>query len=155
MGSKLISNQANRANNSPRANRDHGSRPLLARRQGRFWFCLQSGQQPAQPCCIWEHDPTTALGKRRVQIALDAQAVFCRRRHQPRRPPPANIRPGSPAPVMGPGTAGVGSKEPWDTVRVSLPSISFPKIGLGEVNDGGFQLRREPVSAEGYLRFGI
>src|SRR4029450_4263513 len=73
MGSKLISNQANRANNSPRANRDHGSRPLLARRQGRFWFYLQSGQQPAQPCCIWEHDPTTALGKRRVQIALDAQ----------------------------------------------------------------------------------
>src|SRR4029453_6829952 len=56
MGSKLISNQANRANNSPRANRDHGSRPLLARRQGRFWFYLQSGQQPAQPCCIWEHD---------------------------------------------------------------------------------------------------
>src|SRR5215471_19040028 len=25
--------------------------------------------------------------------------LFCRRRHQPRRPPPANIRPGRPAPV--------------------------------------------------------
>ena len=43
--------------------------------------------------------------KRRVQIALDAQAIFRRRRHQPRRPPPAKIRPGSPAPTTGPGTA--------------------------------------------------
>jgi|SRR6516162_11187803 hypothetical protein len=34
--------------------------------------------------------------KRRIQIALDAQAIFCRRRHQPRRPP-------RPAPTMGPG----------------------------------------------------
>ena len=32
-----------------------------------------------------------------------AQAVFCRRRHQPRRPPLARIRPGRPAPTMGPG----------------------------------------------------
>jgi hypothetical protein len=30
-----------------------------------------------------------------------------RRRHQPSRPPPAKIRPGSPAPMMGPGTAAV------------------------------------------------
>jgi hypothetical protein len=35
----------------------------------------------------------------------DAQAIFCRRRHQPIRPPLAKIRPGSPAPAMGPGTA--------------------------------------------------
>src|SRR5262245_33515701 len=34
-----------------------------------------------------------------------AQAVRCRRRHQPRRPPPAKIRPGKPAPAMGAGTA--------------------------------------------------
>src|SRR5262245_54188983 len=34
----------------------------------------------------------------------DAQAIFFRRRHQPRRPPQAKIRPGSPAPTMGPGT---------------------------------------------------
>jgi hypothetical protein len=33
----------------------------------------------------------------------DVQAVFCRRRHQPRRPPLAKIRPGRPAPAMGPG----------------------------------------------------
>src|SRR5215470_11921234 len=42
--------------------------------------------------------------------------LFCRRRHQPRRPPPANIRPGRPAPAMGPGTAG------------SSPQISPPPL---------------------------
>jgi len=45
-----------------KANRDHGSRPLLERRQ----FCLQSGQQPAQSCFIWEHDRTTRLRFLRV-----------------------------------------------------------------------------------------
>jgi hypothetical protein len=40
-----------------------------------------------------------------VRIVPEAQASFCRRRHHPRRPPPANIRPGNPAPTMGPGTA--------------------------------------------------
>jgi hypothetical protein len=34
-----------------------------------------------------------------------AQAVRSRRRHQARRPPPTKIRPGSPAPAIGPGTA--------------------------------------------------
>ena len=46
--------------------------------------------------------------KRRERIALEAQAIFFRRRHQPRRPPPAKIRPGSPAPAMGPGTPAMG-----------------------------------------------
>ena len=32
------------------------------------------------------------------------QAIFCCRRHQPRRPPLAKISPGSPAPAIGPGT---------------------------------------------------
>jgi len=32
-----------------------------------------------------------------VRVAPDAQALFCRRRHQPRRPVPARIRPGSAA----------------------------------------------------------
>jgi hypothetical protein len=40
-----------------------------------------------------------AAAKRR--IAPEAQAIFCRRRHQPRRPPLAKIRPGKPAPVSG------------------------------------------------------
>src|ERR1700738_2855415 len=37
------------------------------------------------------------------------QAVFLRRRHQPRRPAPPKITPGSPAPTIGPGTAAGGS----------------------------------------------
>jgi hypothetical protein len=42
--------------------------------------------------------------KRRNMLSLpDAQAIFCRRRHQPRRPPLANISPGGPAPTIGPG----------------------------------------------------
>jgi hypothetical protein len=40
----------------------------------------------------------------RADCAPDIQAIFRRRRHQPRRPTLAKIRPGSPAPVMGPGT---------------------------------------------------
>jgi len=36
------------------------------------------------------------------------QTVRCRRRHQPRRPPLAKIKPGRPAPAIGPGT-GIGS----------------------------------------------
>src|SRR5262245_61018088 len=39
------------------------------------------------------------------RVACGYQAFFRRRRHQARRPPPARIRPGSPAPAMGPGTA--------------------------------------------------
>jgi hypothetical protein len=34
-------------------------------------------------------------------FALEAQAPFCRRRHQPRRPPLAKIKPGRPAPAIG------------------------------------------------------
>jgi hypothetical protein len=47
--------------------------------------------------------------------AIDArqtsQTIFFRRRHQPSRPPLAKIRPGSPAPAMGPGTADTASTE--------------------------------------------
>jgi hypothetical protein len=39
------------------------------------------------------------------ELRRQAQAIFCRRRHQPRRPPLPKIRPGSPAPTMGAGTA--------------------------------------------------
>ena len=37
------------------------------------------------------------------ELRRQAQAIFCRRRHQPRRPPLPKIRPGSPAPTMGAG----------------------------------------------------
>src|SRR5262249_1543697 len=42
--------------------------------------------------------------------ATRRQAIFCRRRHQARRPPPAKIRPGNPAPTMGPGTGEGGGR---------------------------------------------
>jgi hypothetical protein len=41
--SKLLSNQANRGNNSLRANRDHGSWPLLARGKDSFDFVCSRG----------------------------------------------------------------------------------------------------------------
>jgi hypothetical protein len=44
----------------------------------------------------------TVTGRRAFEP--EAQAAFFRRRHQPRRPPLAKIRPGRPAPAMGPGT---------------------------------------------------
>src|SRR5207253_2475351 len=47
------------------------------------------------------------------QIALDAQAAFCRRRHQPRSPPLAKMRPGRPAPAMGPGTGAAAVPITW------------------------------------------
>jgi len=71
-----------------------------------------------------------------------AAAVFCRRRHQPRRPPLAKIRPGRPAPTMGPGTA-TGTKTTYtgaqlamqvDRVSQILFRLSFPRRygSLGE-----------------------
>ena len=43
--------------------------------------------------------------------APNAQAIFCRRRHQPRRPPFAKIRPGRPAPATGAGTVPTGTTQ--------------------------------------------
>jgi len=39
---------------------------------------------------------------RPTRVAPEAQAIFRRRRYKPRRPPLAEMRPGSPAPTMGP-----------------------------------------------------
>src|ERR1700730_9411845 len=65
--------------------------------------------------------------------------MFCRRRHQPRRPPPAKTRPGNPAPTTGPGTGSVTvtivtrspvdiktppRKKAWVVVRVNWPSFA-------------------------------
>jgi hypothetical protein len=61
--------------------------------------------------------PSAALDSRRPRlprranpvygpVLKDAQAIFRRRRHQPRRPLLAKIRPGGPASATGPGTAG-------------------------------------------------
>jgi hypothetical protein len=48
-------------------------------------------------------------------FAPESQAIFFRRRHQPRRPPLAKIRPGSPAPTTGPGTG----TEPAGSTRIA------------------------------------
>src|SRR6478736_5002 len=43
-------------------------------------------------------------------------SAFRRRRHQPRRPPPAKIRPGRPAPATGPGTAAAARRYVKDNI---------------------------------------
>src|SRR5215467_2137268 len=61
-----------------------------------------NGRAAHDPCSLsrpCEDKPTKSGAKDRY-----AQAVRCHRRHQPRRPTPARIRPGSPAPAMGAGT---------------------------------------------------
>src|SRR5262245_15083032 len=61
--------------------------------------------------------------KRRVRIAPEAQAIFFRRRHQPRRPPLAKMRPGRPAPAMGPGTAPIIENLP--SIRLLLAQYPY------------------------------
>jgi hypothetical protein len=62
---------------------------------GRGWGQLQkkSAKRAAKSCFA-----------RAQEVGEDIQAIFFRRRYQPRRAQPAKIRPGSPAPAMGPGT---------------------------------------------------
>jgi hypothetical protein len=85
----------------------------------------------ARPCLI--HGPIWT-SRRSYGGELDAtphptQAVLCRRRHQPRRPPPAKIRPGSPAPAMGPGTATPLSEKAALNVGAGVPSTrSVPTL---------------------------
>src|SRR5262249_46934359 len=63
---------------------------------------------------------------------LSRQAIFRRRRHQPRRPPPAKISPGSPAPAMGPGTAAGGSGTLLHVVH-ALPANSAAELAVAMV----------------------
>src|SRR5262245_20150033 len=74
----------------------------------------------------------------------DAQAIFCRRRHQPRRPTPAKIKPGRPAPAMGPGTtAGVLNR------TLSRPSDSGPLMNSPRIwNSVTFERIRCQVVSE-------
>jgi uncharacterized protein (DUF1501 family) len=69
---------------------------------------------------------------------------LCRRRHQPRRPPLAKIRPGSPAPAIGPGT-GAGSPHGvvkiadvggWDTHVNQGAATGYLADRLGELGRG-------------------
>jgi hypothetical protein len=52
---------------------------------------------------FWSQDSAQDSGSP-LRTGKGVQAIFCRRRHQPRRPPLAKIRPGRPAPAMGAGT---------------------------------------------------
>src|SRR5262245_3414713 len=70
--------------------------------------------------------PYTTLfrSKRREQTAPEVQAIFFRRRHQPRRPPHAKIRPGSPAPAMGPGTVEVTDQVPGEKTLRAVSTLA-------------------------------
>jgi hypothetical protein len=79
--------------------------------------------------------PITAEPNQRLTTSIrsisgrDAQAIFRRRRHQPRRPQPAKIRPGSPAPAMGAGTLTPSSEKAAlnvGPVAGSGPTMSEP-----------------------------
>jgi hypothetical protein len=62
----------------------------------------QSARRDLRPCT----HKSRLFGNRWLsqtrRSARDVQAIFCRRRHQARRPPLAKIRPGRPVPTMGP-----------------------------------------------------
>src|SRR5262249_51699014 len=66
-----------------------------------------------------------------VQVVL---VVFFRRHHQPRRPPLAKIRPGRPAPAIGPGTtaASATNKTPGGLLQLvhALPANSAPSLAV-------------------------
>ena len=68
---------------------------------------------------------------------LPFQAIFFRSRHQPRRPPLAKIKPGSPVPTLGMGTA----TRPPGIVLVELRSLT------------GFQGQQMYISGTNALRF--
>jgi len=74
----------------------------------------------------------------------DAQAIFRRRRHQPRRPPPANIRPGSPAPAMGPGTTSTAFDRALTAKSTSPPTTP----GNGDWKPGGVRSCKVPSSSK-------
>jgi hypothetical protein len=157
MGSKLISNRAKRANNSPKANGHHGSRPLLARRQGQF--CLQSGQQPGQPCFIWEYDPTTALGSRQdhrsPRIGL-CPSTECRSRSSTSVFHPSSERPDCVAEVVGLELRNVVANYPFERshrfvgIQPNSGHRDYARLGCG---GGDTQLRLVlPASSGTVLR---
>src|SRR5215831_7505563 len=63
------------------------------------WSCPPSlqGLSQSRACTHKSRLLRQSLAAANDVCGLRVQAVFCRRRHQPRRPPPAKIRPGRPA----------------------------------------------------------
>src|SRR5262249_1053750 len=70
----------------------------------------------------------------------EAQAIFFRRRHQARRPPVAKIRPGRPAPAMGPGT---GALSPVTKPKLLVPVAIPPTMRLNMVPAVPFRASRK------------
>jgi hypothetical protein len=60
-----------------------------------------------------------------LKSALTLAGLTSRRRHQPRRPPLAKIRPGSPAPAMGARTLGQLKKKRADHGKASTLVVYF------------------------------
>src|SRR5215469_15631950 len=76
------------------------------------------------------------------------QLLFCRRRHQPRRPPLAKIRPGSPAPAMGTGTTGQEIPS-GQTAPVNPPEVSpTPTTRTLKAPLGALELTEKPKLVE-------
>ena len=92
------------------------------------WYPPFIGRSTSRPC----------THKSRVPCP-EAQTIFCRRRHQPRRPPLAKISPGRPAPAIGPGTGTVGKAKS----TVPLPPCQIN----GEVSGAGSRLAKAPPPA--------
>jgi hypothetical protein len=65
---------------------------------------------------------------KRVRLALDAQAILRRRRHQPSRLMPAKISPGRPAPAMGPGTGLAGETKAMSALVLATPTTLLALI---------------------------
>src|SRR5262245_11471636 len=91
--------------------------------------CRRSGIRADRPVTF--HQPITSISGR------DVQAIFFRRRHQARRPPLAKIRPGRPAPAMGPGT-GVATRLSKKMLlgKFGLPPMKVAdRIGTAALNE--------------------
>jgi hypothetical protein len=96
----------------PRIAKEVRERPQMSR-----WFATP-GEPLARPCVSLTEPPNRRAKNPYMRVpetpplphtrsggvlvlrrcAISLQALFCRRRHQPRRPPPAKIRPGAPCP---------------------------------------------------------
>jgi hypothetical protein len=74
-------------------------------------------------CRMWIMGRSSSRERPHALVAPRVQPIFCRRRHQARRPTLAKIRPGSPAPAMGPGTAAGLLPTPGLNTRLKAPAF--------------------------------
>src|SRR4051812_29150645 len=88
-------------------------RDLLLRAKHLFVAAILSGPPASRPPAVPTYrgmgrnkKPRRLAGALYASVLSDqvAASALRLRRHHASRPPPANIRPGSPAPAMGPGT---------------------------------------------------